>query len=181
MKLIDIISARQSVRKYSDKPVDREKIIRCLEAARLAPSACNSQPWKFIVVDEPGLKSKVAKETYGPLIRFNKFAAEAPVMIVVVIEKPKLITQIGETLKNKEYPLIDLGIACEHFCLQAQEDGLGTCMLGWFNEKPLKKLLNIPEKRTIGLVISLGYAPDGYKQRMKIRKTMEEMSGFNGY
>jgi len=161
--------------------IEKEKLERCVEAARLAPSACNSQPWTFVLVDNPDLKDKVAKETYGTVIRFNKFAKEAPVMLVIVMEKPKMITQIGEVLKNKEYPLIDIGIAAEHFCLKAEEEGLGTCMIGWFNEKPLKKLLNIPEKKTIGLCISVGYAPEGYKQRMKIRKGMDDIIRWNGY
>lgn len=181
MEFIKLLRERQSTRKYSSKSVEREKILKCIEAARLAPSACNSQPWKFVVVDEPELRSKVAAETYGMIARFNKFTEEAPVMVVIVIEKPRLVTQVGEVLKNKEYPLIDIGIAAEHFCLQATELGLGTCMLGWFNEKPIKKLLNIPQKRTIGLLISLGYEPEGYRQREKIRKTTDDILSFNKY
>lgn len=181
MKFLDLVNTRQSVRKYTSKPVEKEKIMRCIEAARLAPSACNSQPWKFIVIDEPELVKKVAKETYGTVIRFNKFVSQAPVLIAIVIEKPKMITQIGEAIKNKEYPLIDLGIAGEHFCLQAAEEGLGTCMIGWFNAKPIKKLLHIPEKKNIGFLISVGYPPEGYRLRKKIRKSVNEMTSFNRY
>lgn len=181
MNFLQLVSRRQSARKYISKNVEKEKILQCIEASRLAPSACNSQPWKFIIVDNPELKEKVAKETYGMLDRFNKFVLQAPVIIVLVIEKPKMVTQVGEVLKNKEFPLIDIGIAAEHFCLQAEELGLGTCMLGWFNEKPIKKLLQIPQKRTIGLLISLGYTPDNYKQRIKIRKKTEEILRFNTY
>lgn len=181
MSFLNLVKTRQSVRKFSSKPVEKEKILLCAEAVRLAPSACNSQPWKIIVVDNPELKEKVAKETYGLIARFNKFVSQAPVIVVFVIEKPKLVTQIGEVLKNKEYPLIDIGIAAEHFCLQAAEIGLGTCMLGWYNEKPIKKLLEIPEKRTIGLLVALGYEPENYKQRKKIRKNTEQILSFNKY
>ncbi|MBN2681873.1 MAG: nitroreductase family protein [Bacteroidales bacterium] len=181
MSFLNLVKTRQSVRKFSSKPVEKEKILLCVEAVRLAPSACNSQPWKIIVVDNPELKDKLAKETYGLIARFNKFVIQAPVIIVFVIEKPKLVTQIGEVLKNKEYPLIDIGIAAEHFCLQAAEIGLGTCMLGWYNEKPIKKLLEIPEKRTIGLLVALGYEPENYKKRQKIRKNTEQILSFNKY
>lgn len=176
-----LINIRQSVRKYSDQPVEREKIEKILEAVHLAPSACNSQPWKIIIVDEPGLKNEVAKATFSKTISFNKFTVEAPVIAVLVIEKAKLIAQIGGSIKNMEYPQIDIGIAAAHFCLQAAELGLGTCMIGWFDEKKIRQLLKIPEKRKIGLVITLGYPPEEYKMRKKIRKPLSEICGFNLY
>ncbi len=181
MTFKELIKLRQSVRKYQAKPVEREKLQQLIEAVQIAPSASNSQPWKLIIVDEPELKDKVANATFSKLVRFNKFAHQAPVMAVLVIEKPKVITQIGGSVKNREFPLIDIGIASEHFCLQAAELGLGTCMMGWFNEKKIKQLLNIPKKKRIGLVITLGYSPDDYKQREKIRKASKEMSSFNSY
>ncbi|GAB1450533.1 nitroreductase family protein [Draconibacterium sp.] len=177
----ELIGKRQSVRKYQDKPVEREKIEKIIEAVHLAPSACNSQPWKIIIVDDPVLKNDVARATFSKTISFNKFAVEAPVIAVLVIEKAKLIAQIGGSIKNMEYPKIDIGIAASHFCLQAAELDLGTCMIGWFDEKKIQKLLKIPEKRKIGLVISLGYPLDGYKLRQKIRKPLEGICGFNSY
>ena len=77
--------------------------------------------------------------------------------------------------------MIDIGIAAEHFCLQATEEGLGTCMLGWFNEKPVQKLLGIPPKRRIGLIISLGYEPEDYRMREKIRKDKYKVISYNKY
>lgn len=176
-----LIKQRQSVRRYQDKPVEREKIDKIIEAVHLAPSACNSQPWKLIIVDEPELKEQVARATFNDIISFNRFALEAPVIAVLVIEKAKLIAQIGGNIKNQEYPHYDIGIAAAHFCLQAAELGMGTCMIGWFNERKIKKLLNVPDKLRIGLVITLGYAPDDYKQRKKIRKPLDAICGFNGY
>ena len=176
-----LIYTRQSVRKYQDKPVEREKLEQLIESVRIAPSASNSQPWKLIIVDAPELKDKVANATFSKLVAFNKFTVQAPVIAVLVIEKPRLITQIGGSVKNREFPLIDIGIAAEHFCLQAAELDLGTCIMGWFNEKKIKQLLNIPKKKRIGLVISLGYPPEDYKLREKIRKPVDEMCGFNSY
>ena len=176
-----LIKKRQSVRKYLELPVEREKLERLIEAVHLAPSACNSQPWKLIIVDEPELKNKVARATFNKVISFNKFAEQAPVIAVLVIEKAKPIAQIGGLIKNQEYPEYDIGIAAAHFCLQAVELGLGTCMIGWFNEKKIQQLLNIPKKRKIGLVIALGYPPEDYKLRKKNRKPEDEICGFNSY
>lgn len=177
----ELISERQSVRKYTGKPVEREKLQTLVEAVRLSPSACNSQPWKLILVDEPKLKNELAKATFNTAISFNRFALEAPVIAILVIEKAKLIARLGGSIKNQEFPEYDIGIAAAHFCLQAAELGLGTCMIGWFNEAKIQELLHIPKNRKIGLVITLGYAPDDYKLRKKTRKSSEEMSGFNSY
>ncbi|WP_346855534.1 nitroreductase family protein [uncultured Draconibacterium sp.] len=181
MLFSELIELRQSVRKYQGRAVEKEKLQAIIEAVHLAPSACNSQPWKLILVDEPELKNKVAKETFNQLVAFNKFALEAPVIAVLVMEKPKLIAKIGGTIKNQEYPQYDIGIAAEHFCLQAAELGLGTCMIGWFNESGIKQLLQIPKNKKVALVITLGYAAEGYKQRKKIRKSIDEICGFNSY
>jgi nitroreductase len=177
----ELINKRQSVRRYKSTPVEKEKIQKIVEAVHVAPSACNSQPWKLIIVDKPELKNEVAKATFSKTVSFNKFALEAPVIAVLVIEKAKLIAQIGGSIKNQEYPQYDIGIAAEHFCLQAADLGLGTCMIGWFNEKKIQQLLNIPEKRKVGLVITLGYPPKDYKLRQKIRKPVNEICGYNSY
>ena len=181
MTFEELIRKRQSTRKYLELPVESEKLDKLIEAVHLAPSACNSQPWKLIIVDEPELKDKVAKATFNKAISFNKFAEQAPVIAVLVIEKAKPIAQIGGLIKNQEYPEYDIGIAAAHFCLQATELGLGTCMIGWFNEKKIQELLNIPKKRKIGLVISLGYQPEDYRVRKKNRKPVDEIFGFNSY
>jgi len=177
----ELATIRQSVRKYTTQTIEKDKLNQIIEACRIAPSASNSQPWKLIIVDEPNLKNEVAKGTFNKAVSFNKFAPEAAAIAVLVIEKPRLITQVGGFLKNREFPLIDIGIISEHLCLKAAELGIGTCMLGWFNEKKIKSLLNIPRKKRIGLVITLGYAPEDYKLREKIRKSTNEMCSFNSY
>ena len=181
MSLNKLIHSRQSVRRYAETPVEPEKLTQCLEAARLAPSASNSQPWSFIVVDQEPLRTEVAKASFSDIKLINKFTLQAPVMVVIVMEKAKLLTRLAMMVKKKEWPLIDIGIAAEHFCLQAAELGLGTCMIGWFEEDKIKKLLQIPSEKSIGLLISLGYAIEGYPQRTKIRKAMEEMVRYNKY
>lgn len=177
----ELILARQSVRKYAETRVEKEKVDQCLEASRLAPSASNSQPWKFIVVDQEPLRSEVSKATFSDIKLINKFSVQAPVIIVIVMEKAKLITRLAMLVKKKEWPLIDIGIAAEHFCLQAAELGLGTCMIGWFEEDKIRKLLQIPSDKSIGLLITLGYAADNYPKRTKIRKSLEEIVRYNKY
>jgi len=177
----DIFLRRQSVRAYQNRAVEKDKLFQLAEAVRIAPSASNGQPWKLIFVTEPSLKKEVAEATYSTLLTFNSFVPQAPVLAVVVNEKTKLITQVGGRLKKREFPLIDIGIAAEHFCLQAAALGLGTCMLGWFDEKKIKKLLSIPAALRVGLVITVGYAPEDLPLRRKVRKDIEEVVCFNGY
>ena len=181
MTFLDLVNARRSTRHFDGRSIEREKMERCLEASRLAPSASNSQPWTFIVVDDPDLKEKVARETYSRLVSFNKFVLKAGAVIVIVMEKPKLITQIGEAIKKKEWPMIDIGITAEHFCLQAEEEGLGTCMLGWYNEAPIKNLLKIPAGKTIGLLIAVGYPAEAAPARERKRKSTDEFRKYNSY
>ena len=181
MTFLELTKLRQSVRKYDSRPVERDKILQCLEASRFAPSASNSQPWHFIVVDEPELKNKVAEATFDSLVTFNRYTLTAPVIIVLVTEKSGWFTRLAARLMKREFSLIDSGIAAEHFCLQAAELGLGTCLIGWFKQEAIKKLLNIPNEKFITLVISLGYPPHNYPIREKARKTLESISNWNRY
>jgi nitroreductase len=180
MSFLELVKKRRSVRSYLDRPVEREKIERCLEAARLAPSACNSQPWSFVVVDDPQLKDRVAAETHAPLIPLNRFTHKAPVLIVIIAESPNLTSQIGGALTGRQFNLIDIGMACEHLCLQAVEEGLGTCIMGWFDEKAVKSLLGIPDKKRVALIISLGY-PATDELRVKQRKRLEQIVSYNQF
>ncbi|MGC9330952.1 MAG: nitroreductase family protein [Bacteroidales bacterium] len=176
---LNLVKQRQSQRQYTDKPVEKEKLMRCLEAARLAPSACNAQPWKFIVVDDPDLKNKIADTTSNRLLPINHFTKQAPVHVVLVLEKPNFTSRLGEMVRDKKFVLMDVGIAAEHFCLQAADEGLGTCMIGWFNENKAKELLHIPDKKRAMLIITIGY-PKG-KHRKKIRKELDDIVSYNAY
>jgi nitroreductase len=181
MNFAELVRTRQSVRRYREQPVEPEKLRAIVESVRLAPSASNGQPWTLIIVDEPLLKDKVARATFSSAVSFNRFSLEAPVIAVLTVEKTNVITQIGGWLKQREYPLIDIGIAAEHLCLQAADLGLGTCMIGWFDEKAIKRLLNIPRSTRVGLLITLGYGAEGYPLRSKSRKDTDVMSRHNTY
>jgi len=172
---------RRSVRSYQSRPVEREKLEDLAEALRLAPSASNQQPWRIVFVDKVGLKDRVAAATYGPTSGFNRFTPGAPVLAVIVIEPPRLLNQIGAALKRRQYPLIDIGIAAAHLCLRAVELGLGTCMLGWFDERKIKKLLGVPGRRRIGLVVTIGYPAGETPVADKKRKGIDEVRAFNSY
>jgi len=179
-ELLKLIGQRQSVRAYANTPVEKEKLMRCIEAARLAPSACNAQPWKFIIIDDPVLKNKVADLTSSKLLSMNHFTKQAQVHVAIVREKANFTSNMGQVLKDKEYPLIDIGIAAAQFCLQATAEDLGTCIVGWFREKEIKRLLNIPRNKRLELIIMVGYpATDDIRQ--KVRKGINQILSFNGY
>lgn len=179
-ELLRLFETRQSVRAYADKPVEKEKLMRCIEAARLAPSASNAQPWKYIIIDDPGLKIDVADNISGGVIPINHFTRQAPVIIAVVQERANWSSSTGQFLKRINYPLIDIGISAIQFCLQATAEGLGTCLLGWFNQKKVKRLLNIPRNKRLELMITLGY-PASDEIRIKRRKETNEILSFNHY
>jgi nitroreductase len=180
MTFLELVNRRWSVRRYADRPVEREKIELCLEAARLAPSTSNSQPWKFVVVDEPDLRSSVAAETVAPFRAFNTFTHQVPVFVGVLVDRANLEARTGKMLRRFDFSLIDIGIATEHFCLQAAELGLGTCILGWFDEKSVKKLLRVPRNKRIYLMIAAGYPRDDQTPE-KRRKPMEQIRSYNRY
>jgi len=180
MRFLELVNTRYSARNYQDTPVSREALDRCVEAVRLAPSACNSQPWTFIIVDDPTLKEQLAKAAFGGLPDFNHFVFKAPVLVLIVAERQKAFAKIGGLVKKKNFRLMDIGIAAEHFCLQATEEGLGTCLLGWFDEKKVKRLLSVPARKRIELMISVGYSADE-KPPQKNRKSTTEMSSYNDY
>lgn len=179
MALLDIIRARHSVRHYLDKAVECDKIELCLEAARLAPSATNSQPWRFVVVDESELKSRLCERAFtGPF--GMRFPREAPVIVAAVMLPPPASLRAGNLLRHTNFNLIDMGIAGEHFALQAQELGLGTCWIGLFDEGAVKKLLGIPRGYRVHYLFSLGY-PAGDSDEEHNRKPMSEVAVYNKF
>jgi nitroreductase len=177
--LLELISSRQSDRKYSGRTVENDKLDRIIEAGRVAPSACNAQPWKFIVVTEPDLLKQLSEAASAKLLGMNGFVNQAPVQIIIVRESPNFTSKIGGQIKNKDYSLIDIGIAASQICLQAEAEGLGSCILGWFDEDQVKKIFGIPKSKRVELIITLGYSEAS--QRKKIRKPPEETVSYNKY
>ena len=181
MALLDLIKQRKSVRRFLALPVEREKILMCLEAARAAPSACNSQPWRFIVVDDPEVKKRLCERAFRGIYFINAFCKKAPVIVVIVSEKGRFLARIGGMFRGTRYYLIDIGIAGEHFVLQAEEMGLGTCWIGWFNESAVKKALNIPKDKKIDVLIALGYYDKKKVKSVHDREPLEKVASFNAY
>lgn len=176
---LELVQSRQSDRTYLDKPVEKEKIDRILEAARLAPSACNSQPWKFIVVTDPEKRMLVADATASKILSMNHFTKQAPVQLVVIEESGNFTSSVGGWAKDKYYPHIDLGIAAAHITLAATDEGLGSCIIGWCDEKKVRKALDIPKNKRVMLVILLGYTNQPFRD--KKRKTKEEIISYDKY
>lgn len=181
MSLQDLAATRQSDRKYDEnRPVPREVIERILEVARLAPSATNSQPWHFIVVDDPTTRAEVAATLTTPLVPgMNKFAATAPVLLVLVEESPNAAGKAGSLLLNKHLPAYDIGIVASYITLAARDEGLGSCIMGWVNERKLRKVLGVSRGKKLPLVISLGYSVQ--ELRAKKRKPLSELLSYNKY
>ena len=171
-EFIDIVKKRRSVRRYLTDPVPREMVEKCLEAASYAPTACDTQSWRFIVT-EGDLKDRIAKECLGELPVPNRWAAEAPIIIVMASASDLVTHRIGAKIKGTDYELIDAGIAGEHLVLQAAELGLGTCWLGWFKKRKIRKLLGLPSGWNITTLITLGF-PDCELDEKK-RKPLEEI------
>lgn len=117
MEFSELVLKRQSDRKYAPKTVDRADVVKCLEAARMAPSACNSQPWKFVAVDDRAKLAELSDAAIG--LGMNKFTVQVPVLVAVVQEPMNMEAKAGSVVKNKDYSMMDLGMAVEHFCLQA--------------------------------------------------------------
>jgi nitroreductase len=176
---LKLVQTRQSDRAYLDKPVEREKLERIFDAARLAPSACNAQPWKFIVVTDPEKRYQVADAATSKMLSMNHFSKQAPVQLVLVEETANFTSTVGGWATNKHYPHIDLGIVASHICLAAADEGLGSCILGWCNEKKVRKALDIPRNKRVMLIILLGYSAQPL--RKKKRKPKEEIVSWNKY
>lgn len=178
MDFLQLVMSRQSDRAYDkERSVEPEKLERILEAARLAPSACNAQPWKFVVVTGRELSRKVGKAAAG--LGMNKFAKDAPVHILIVEESANITSLLGGKVKDKHFPLIDVGIAASHIVLAAESEGLGSCILGWFDEKEIKQLTGIPASKRLLLDIIVGYPLK--EKRKKTRKVKEKVISYNGY
>ena len=171
MNFYEIAQNRQSCRSYDPtRPVEEEKLNAILESARLSPSACNGQPYHFSLCRGENAKA-VAKATMG--MGMNKFAADAPVLLVIS-EKPYVKSAaVGAKVKKNDYRSIDIGIAAAYITAEATAQGLGTCILGWFDDDDIRKICN--RDGAVRLVITIGYAKEDDKLRTKKRKDMDEL------
>lgn len=171
MNFTEIAKARQSCRAYdATREVEQEKLDAILEAGRLSPSACNGQPYRFTVCRGETAKAIAACVTG---MGMNKFAADAPVMIVISEESYVPSAALGAKVKKNDYRSIDIGIAAAYVTAEATAQGLGTCILGWFDDERLRAICDLD--KPVRLVITLGYAKEGDSLREKKRKPLEEL------
>lgn len=164
--MMKIFQERRSIRRYGDRPVEEEKLQAVLEAARLAPSWANMQCWTYIVV-----RDQATREAISATLERNpaqKAVAAAPVLIVACADPEK-----SGKVKDQHYYLVDIGISLEHLCLEAWNQGLGTCWIGWFDEDKIRPILGVPENIRIVAMTPLGY-PATYPEE-RGRKPLEEM------
>ena len=172
MNFSEIAKTRQSCRSYDpSRAVEEEKIDAVLNSARLAPSACNSQPYHFTVCRGENAKA-VAEAVMG--MGMNKFAADAPVMIVISEENYNKTAAVGAKIKHNDYRSIDIGIAVAYLTAEATAQGLGTCILGWLDDERIRKICNL--SHPVRLVVTVGYPKDGDRLRDKKRKSLDELS-----
>lgn len=166
---------RQSCRNFLDKPVEREKLLRCVEAAGQSPSACNSQPWKFIVVQDDHKRAQVAKCTQQ--MKINGFTDNAGAFFVVLEEHAKLMRGIRSLIDDQYFAKGDLGAATYGLCLEAESQGLGTCILGMFDRTALREILDLADDQRIFMVVAVGY-PAEDTVREKVRKSIDDIAVF---
>lgn len=177
---LELTQSRQSDRDFdTSKDIEQDKLERILEAGRLAPSACNAQPWKFIVVKDSVKRMKIADACSSKALGMNHFSKKAPIQLVLVEEAANFTSKFGGFVKQIHYPHLDLGIVASHICLAAEDEGIGSCMLGWLNEKKIREILEIPSGKKVLLVILLGYSTQ--PKRIKKRKSWNEIVSFERY
>lgn len=179
MELEQVILNRRSIRKFLDKPVEREKINACLEAARLAPSACNSQPWHYIVLDEPQVKADFCREVFNGVYKISAWAKQAPVLVAVVSDRGNFTSKIGNFFRNTEFFLVDQGISGEHFVLRAHDLGLGTCWIGWLDSNKAAQFFKLPKGKKIEHLFALGYPAESPAPRPRAK--LEDIVTYNKF
>jgi len=169
MNVFEAIKDRRSVRSYQSKDIEEEKLYRILDAGRLAPSANNTQEWKFIVVKDKAIKESLVKAAYG-----QSFVAQAPIVIVACATMTHRLMTCGQFADT-----IDLSIAMSYMMLEACELGLGTCWLGHFNAEEVKQILSIPDNASVIAMTPIGYSTQNISARP--RKNIEEVVCFDTF
>ncbi len=172
----DLIARRESCRNFDpNRPVEKEKLQRCAEAAWIAPSACNGQPWKYLIVTNPELNEKLR-----PLMMergMNKFVKNCPAFAVVLEEATVLKVSLSQKFKDQDFAPIDVAFSASQFCYAATEQGLSTCIIGWHNEQKIRELFGLPKTTRVRLILAIGYAADE-TLRKKQRKPIDDVIRF---
>ena len=169
-----VILARSSVRRYDARTVSDEHILSVVEAARLAPSASNSQPWRFVVVKDPQTRDALARRCFSGIFLPTRFAASAPVIIVLCAERAGTV-ELAKSIRDSAMYQLDCGIAGEHMVLRAAELGLGTCWIGWFNRRGARRAINAPRHVRVVSLIAMGFPAADVPVRKKVRKPLNSI------
>ena len=173
---VDLIARRESCRNFDpNRPVEKEKLQRCAEAAWIAPSACNGQPWKYLIVTNPELNEKLR-----PLMMelgMNKFVKNCPAFAVVLEEATVLKVSLSQKFKDQDFAPIDVAFSASQFCYAATEQGLSTCIIGWHNEQKIRELFGLPKSTRVRLILAIGYAAND-TLRKKQRKPIKDVIRF---
>jgi nitroreductase len=174
--LMATIARRNSCRAYSTDPVPREHLTTILEAARLAPSACNQQPWRFACIRPPETRRRIVQEGFLPGIKMT-WALDAPVHVVIGMETSFLTHRLAASVSGVAYPWVDIGIAGEHLVLAATELGLGTCWIGWIRPRVIARIVGWPRSIRPVVVITVGYPSPAEPgtPRMSTRKPLADL------
>ena len=171
MKFSQMASLRESCRNFKTDSIPKEHLISIIETARISPSACNSQPWHLtLAMGESARRVASCTQELG----MNRFTDNCPAFIVINEKPATLSAKIGGAVKNQQYAQMDIGIIASHICYAAQDYGVSTCILGWFNEDKLREVIGIQKDCRIRLIIALGYA--NYDElRTKKRKELSDI------
>ncbi len=170
----ELVKHRTSCRSYEPRPVPKEDLLRMIEAARLAPSACNKQPWRFAIVSNEAVRLRLVNDAFLAGIPM-KWAEKAGAIIALGMEKTTLTHRIAPKISGVDYPLLDLGIAGEHLVLQAEELGLGTCWIGWIKPKAVRRIVGWPRSIEPVSLITVGW-PVSSERKTRPRLAVEEIT-----
>jgi len=171
MDLFEVIEKRRSVRSYLPDEIDEKDIQEIFEVVRKAPSAKNLQPWRFIVIDDKAIQKKLV-----PACRNQAFISEAPLLIVGCANEEKCFTHMGQYMKSFS---VDLAIIFDHLTLAARSKGLGTCWIGAFDEKEVKRILQLPKAVRVVALTPLGYPKEW--PEAKPRRELPGIMNYNKY
>jgi len=179
-EFLKLCRKRKSVRRFADRPVEREKIELCLEAARRAPSADNVQPWRFLVYDDPQKKAELVDAVFRGAYAFSKRVTAAPVLVCLLIKENVLVNKVAGAVQGTQLQLVDAGIGGEHFVLAAADQGLGTCWIGWYDGRALLKHLGLSGRGyKPAALIALGYPAADVSANERPRKPLSDVAYWN--
>lgn len=170
---------RESCRIYSEQPVPRETLTHLIDVARLSPSACNSQPWRFLIVDQPEARAKLVEALEDEGLNGCPWGDRVPAFILICEEEAHLKPGVWEHYGSQHFAQLDIGMAAMALCYEATSIGLGTCMIGTMSQKKLHQTFGIPEERPVRLIITVGYPAKKGEPRKKLRKNLDEIIADN--